>query len=316
MAGEDAIAREAELARLLAEVGQQRSWQERAQEAAEVLLTATVKVEGLRQDWEAARLEVARLAVELAAAEAARAAAQEAMDAVQDEARRIALLPDFTPRDVEVLCALRGMVASSGMPVQDLLEALQSAVTSRAAAMEAEAAAAAAGLGADLARGGGFGGHAVVGVQEYDPETVGPTPTSPGGRRSGAGSALGLGERREQHLALRGGGTRADGDALHAHGASHGRRRPGGAGQPTGDASLLAGGGRAAGAGVAGAGWPRGARGARGGGGQAEAPLAQLIDVGALTHSCVGAAAWLLMGGGLCPKTSNGGTLPRYRWQF
>ena len=137
MAGEDAIAREAELARLLAEVGQQRSWQERAQEAEEVLSTAPVKVEGLRQDWEAARLEVARLAVELAAAEAARAAAQEAMDAVQDEARRTALLPDFTPRDVEILCALRGMVASSGMPAQNLLEALQSAVTSRAAAMEA-----------------------------------------------------------------------------------------------------------------------------------------------------------------------------------
>ena len=137
-----------------------------------------------------------------------------------------------------------------------------------------------------------------------------------GGRRSGARSALGLGERREQHLALRGGGTRADGDALHAHGASHGRRRPGGAGQPTGDASLLAGGGRAAGAGVAGAGWPRGARGARGGGGQAEVPLAQLIGVGALMHSCVRAAAWLLMGGGLRPKTSNGGTLSRYKWQF
>ena len=192
MAGEDAIACEAELARLLAEVGQQRSWQERAQEAEEVLSTAPVKVEGLRQDWEAARLEVARLAVELAAAEAARAAAQEAMDAVQDEARPTALLPDFTPRDVEVLCALRGMVASSGTPAQDLLEALQSAVTSRAAAMEAEAAATAAGLGADLAPGSGFGGHAVVGVQEYDPETVGPTPTSPAFAQAGAAAARGV----------------------------------------------------------------------------------------------------------------------------
>ena len=103
MAGEDAIGCEAELARLLAEVGQQRSWQERAQEAAEVLSKAKVKVEGLRQDWEAARLEVARLAVELAAAEAARAAAQEAMDAVQDEARRAALLPDFTESCVNMV---------------------------------------------------------------------------------------------------------------------------------------------------------------------------------------------------------------------
>ena len=182
---EDALACEAELACLPAETGHPQQLQERAREASEAFAAASARVKSLHRDWRAAGLEVARLAEELAEAEAAQAAAQVDLEAAQAEAAQAVGPPVFTPQDAAVLGALRDLAVTSGMPVQELMEALQRAVAERNADWGAEAAAAAAGSGAAPGPGGGFGGRAVVGALPYDPESVGPTPTSPAFLRPG-----------------------------------------------------------------------------------------------------------------------------------
>ena len=116
---------DAEIERLLDEARQQRPWPVRAQAAADALRAASAKRDGLRTDLEAAKAAVTSIAAELAAAEADWTGAQASMGAVKAEVRQGAEpQPGISQQDEEVLGALRGMVASTGLPVQNLLTAL------------------------------------------------------------------------------------------------------------------------------------------------------------------------------------------------
>ena len=116
---------DAEIERLLDEARQQRPWPVRAQAAADALRAASAKRDGLRTDLEAAKAAVTSIAAELAAAEADWTGAQASMGAVKAEVRQGAEpQPGISQQDEEVLGAPRGMVASTGLPVQNLLTAL------------------------------------------------------------------------------------------------------------------------------------------------------------------------------------------------
>ena len=171
VAREDAIACERVIDQLVSEARQQRPWPVRAQVAADALRPARLNTEGLRTDLEAARATVAAISADLATAEADLVAAQRCMDAVQAGVGRGAdVRPELTPQDLEVIGALRGLVSSSGMPIQALLTALFNAIGNERAR--------AAGSAAGQAPGGGFGGHAVEGAQAYSFTAADCSPTS------------------------------------------------------------------------------------------------------------------------------------------
>ncbi|MFM7980256.1 MAG: hypothetical protein ACKPKO_13155, partial [Candidatus Fonsibacter sp.] len=81
-------------------------------------------MEGLRADLGAAEAAVASLSAELAAAEADQFVAQASLDAVQAEVGRGSRgRPEITPQDQELIDTLRGLVGTSGLPIQPLLAA-------------------------------------------------------------------------------------------------------------------------------------------------------------------------------------------------